>query len=73
MKKKLVPDGYSHEECAKDMEAGLNYLGKTGDPELDIPLSKGVLVMFLCPACTHDGHPHMLSAVKKDGRFVVHG
>lgn len=63
---------YPMEECAKDMEAGLNAFGDTGDKMLDDLLAKGGVTYLNCPACIAEGRePHSLHVQKRDGRFYV--
>jgi hypothetical protein len=68
---KLVPDDYPKAECAKDLEAGFNRFGDTGDEAMDAMLAKGQIVMMPCPACTEAGKPHMLTVTKGGGKFSV--
>jgi hypothetical protein len=68
---KLVPDNYPHEECAGDLERGVNYLGNLGVPKLDAMLDRGITVMVPCQSCQHEGRVHLLAIKKKGQRFRV--
>ena len=69
---KLVPDDYPATECAKDMEAGLNHFGDTGDPHMDAVLAREGVVMLPCPACAASRlRLHTLTIEKRGDRFLV--
>ena len=69
-----VAAAWAHDDCAQDMQNGLNAFG--GFPD-DMPLENQLLagggdVIMPCPACTEDGEdPHILTVRKVGGEFVV--
>jgi hypothetical protein len=68
---RLTPPG-SHDDCAMDMQNGLNTFGLSDEMKWWTPiLGRGGTVFMPCPACADDCHPHMLEVRRVDDQFVV--
>ena len=66
---------YLISECATDLEAGLNAVGATGDPDIDAVLLRpggGVAIVAHCPTCRVEGRDdHGLKIEQSGGSFRV--
>jgi hypothetical protein len=68
---RLTPPG-SHDDCAMDMQNGLNTFGLPDEMAWQTPiLERGGTILLPCPACTEDGNPHVLEVRQVDGQFLA--
>jgi hypothetical protein len=64
--------GSPHDECAKDLQAGLQQHPLGDDmPTEEALLNRGGVVVLACPICEMVGRPHTLSIRKVGGHYVV--
>lgn len=68
---RLMPPG-SHDDCALDLQLGLNAVGLPDEMAWEEPiLDRGGVIIMPCPACSEGSEPHTLKIHKVGGEFVV--